>query len=516
MLVLIDGRTVYTPLFSGVFWEVQDLLLADIERIEIISGPAATLWGANGVNGVINITTYSSAKTQGDLVRAGGGNREAGVAARHGGAIGDDGRYRVYVRYWDADHQRLATGEAIRDESRRTIGGFRADWERPAGSFTFQGDAYRAEIDQAPAARVASGFNVLGRWNRELGADSSMRLQVYYDRTDRDQPGTFKDALDILDVDFQHALRPADAHNLVWGATYRYAHDRVENTPTLAFIPMRRDLRWTSVFAQDEITLAPRLQLTLGLKAENNSYTGTEWLPTARVSWQATPDHFIWTALSRAVRAPSRIDRDLFFPGTPPFALVANDTFKSEVARVAEVGYRAQLSRNLSISATAFHHDYSNLRSVGLAGSSAIFKNEFEGRTDGIEAWAIYRVAQAWRLTGGFVALRESFSVVPGGADLGPTILSVNDPKRTALLRSSWDISPRHELDIVGRYVSALPDPFVPAYTAVDARFAWRAMAALEVSLAVRNAFGSHAEWGDPTQRAELDRAFFLQLQWKP
>jgi iron complex outermembrane receptor protein len=520
MLVLIDGRTVYTPLFSGVFWEAQDTLIEDIERIEVISGPAATLWGANGVNGVISITTLPSSRTNGAMVSGAGGTREGGVAARFGGTLGTDGNYRVYAKYFDRDHLQLRTGEAIRDESRRAATGFRADWDRGAGGVTLQGDAYWGDIDQAPAARSISGANLLARWRHQLADNSSLRLQLYYDRTDRDHPGTFKESLDTVDLDLQHTFNAWGGHHIVWGGGHRLARDRVENSTAQAFIPANRTLRWSNVFAQDEFSLLhPKLQLTLGLKLETNIYTGTEWLPNARLAWQASPDHLIWGALSRAVRAPSRIDRDVFFPGMPPFLLVANETFESEIVKVAEIGYRTQVSAEASFSATIFHHEYPNLRSVDLSSSfRPVFANTLEGHTDGIEAWGSYRISPRWRLIGGFVEQRHKRNVIAGQRDLGGLASLGTDPQRTAQLRSAWDITPRHEADFTVRHVGPLGDGQVPGYTVVDARLGWRPVRGLELSLVVQNAFDrDYSEWGaTPGARALLDRTFLLKAEWKP
>ena len=517
MLVLIDGRTVYTPLFSGVFWEAQDTLLVDIDRIEVISGPAATLWGANGVNGVINISTLAASRTQGTLLLGAAGTQAVGAAARFGGTLGADGHYRVYAKYFDRENLKLATGADIRDASKRAITGFRADWERAGGGMTLQGDAYWGDIDQAPEARSISGMNLLGRWRRELAADSHVRLQAYYDRTDREHPGTFKEALDILDIDFQHSFYPVRTHHLVWGGGYRYARDRVENTAANAFIPDDRKLRWANLFAQDEIVLRPDLHLTIGLKVETNVYTGTEWLPNVRVAWHPTANQLVWGAVSRAVRAPSRIDRDFFLPGVPPHLLLGNDTFASEIAKVAELGYRAQLSPDASFSATLFHHEYPNLRSVAPLGAQLSFANDIEGKTNGIEVWGSYRVTPAWRLTAGLVEMHHRRTVISGRRDLGGMASLGTDPKRTAQLRSAWDFSERFGFDLAVRHVGELGAGVVPAYTVLDARLGWRPRPGLELSFIVRNALDrDYSEWGAaPTSRALLERNFMLRAVWR-
>jgi iron complex outermembrane recepter protein len=519
MLVLVDGRTVYSPLFSGVFWEAQDLFIEDIERIEVIDGPATTLWGSNGVNGVISIRTYSAKRTPGTLAYAGGGTRESGVGARIGAKLGEDTSYRVYAKYWDRDNFDLASGPAIRDGSKGTTGGFRADWERPTEAVTLQGDAYWSDIDQAPSARKISGGNLLGRWNKELAPDSMLRVQAYYDRTHRDQPGTIKEDLDTFDLDVQQSMRAWSTHEVVLGGGYRYARDRVTNSPANAFLPADRNLRWSNLFAQDEFEVAKGLHVTLGLKLETNVYTpGAEWLPNVRLAYQPNSQHLLWAAWSRALRAPSRVDRDFYLPGVAPYFLAGNDRFESEIARVTELGYRAQMSEALSFSFTGFHDAYPNLRGVDTNGQGSVaFTNSVEGLVYGIEGWGSWRVVPAWRLTGGFVAMHERFNVIPGMRDIGGIAALGTDPRFTAQLRSAWDITPRHELDLALRHVGELGKNVTPAYTVLDARLGWRPIREIELSLTVQNVFDrGYSEWGAaPTSRALLERALFFKIVWK-
>src|SRR5713226_8886719 len=340
LLVLIDGRTVYTPLFSGVFWDAQDVMLEDVERIEVISGPGATLWGANAVNGVINVITRRASDTQGAFAYAQSGNLERGYGARYGGTLGEGGSYRVYGRSFDIFNTSNASGATASDGWSKGQVGFRTDWGTAANGFTLQGDAYRGSLDQANNDNTSiSGNNLLGRWNRDLAAWGQLQVQSYFEHTERDIPGTFAERLNILDVEFQHRLRPMGAHRLTWGGGYRHGDDRVTNSVVLAFLPADRSLRWANVFAQDEIALQENLRLTLGTKFENNYYTGTEPLPSARLAWKPDPQRLVWGAASRAVRAPSRIDRD-FFVTAGSLQLKGGPDFVSEVVKVFEVGYR--------------------------------------------------------------------------------------------------------------------------------------------------------------------------------
>ncbi len=513
MLVLIDGRTIYTPLFSGVFWDSQDVLIENIERIEVISGPAATLWGANGVNGVINIITLPAGRTQGLLVSGGAGTEERGVGARYGGALGNTGgHFRAHVKYFDRDRHTAALGGELRDEARRAQAGFRLDWQE----FMVLGNTYRGDVENPAALRETSGSNLVARWSASRGEGSDVRVQVYYDRAEREHLGSFSEVLDTFDVEYQQSALAGSMHRLIWGGGYRHSRDRVTNSASLAFLPADKKLDWSNIFVQDEILLGAGLRATLGLKFERNPYSGTEALPNLRLAWSPAPDHLLWGAVSRSVRAPSRIDRELNAPGSPPFvALMGNDTFQSEIANVVEGGYRAQLSAAGSLSITAFHHDFPNLRSISPPGR--ILANGIEGRTSGVEGWGSYRLSSTWRLSGGATFMTHKRWVKPGEVDLGGLPSLGNDPRRTAQLRSSWDLSPRHEVDVALRHVGALPNPAIPAYTVVDARAAWRVSRSLELALEIRNLLDrEHSEFGLPANRAVFDRAVFLRARWTP
>ena len=513
LLVMIDGRTVYTPLFSGVFWEAQDVLVSDVARIEVISGPGATLWGANAVNGVINVITRPAAETQGTTVSLGGGNLEYGASGRFGGALPGGGHYRVYGKAYHRDHSEFGDGTPIRDRSDRGQVGFRADWAADRDTLTVQGDAYLGDIDQAPSARTVDGANLLARWTRTFAGGSSARVQAYWDRTHREHPQSFEEHLDTFDVEGQYGVR-AGIHELLFGGGFRYARDRVVNSAQQAFMPADRTLRWANAFVQDQIELHPDVDLTLGAKIEHNDYTGAEFLPSARVGWRPSGTQMLWTAISRAVRAPSRIDRELNVPGVAPFFLAGNDSFASEIANVYEVGWRAQPLPTLSYTLTVFHHDYTRMRSLRPQVGGAVFANGIEGTTTGLEGWGVWRVLPSWRLSAGVTALRERLKVEPGLADSGVAGLG-NDPAVQWQARSTFDLGERHEIDIALRHVAALPEPTVPAYTAVDARWAWHPTRELEVSLTGQNLFDPrHPEWGAAPNRAEIQRSLFLRIRW--
>jgi iron complex outermembrane recepter protein len=515
LLVLIDGRTVYTPLFSGVFWDAQDVMLEDVERIEVISGPGAALWGANAVNGVINVITRRSSDTQGGYAYVRSGNLERGYGARYGGAVGADGSYRVYGRSFDIFNTSNAAGATASDGWSKGQVGFRTDWGTATNGFTLQGDAYRGSLDQALGddSRIF-GNNLLGRWNRDLAEWGQLQIQSYFEHTERDIPGTFAEHLNIFDVEFQHGLRAIGTHRLTWGGGYRYGDDHVTNGAFLAFLPADRRLRWSNVFAQDEIELADNFRLTLGTKFQSNYYTGTEPLPSARLAWKPDPQRLVWGAVSRAVRAPSRIDRDLFV-NAGPTQLNGGPDFVSEVVKAYEVGYRAQASPVASYSISLFHNIYDRLRSVEPApGGGFVLGNKMEGTANGLEAWGNYQAATNWRLSAGAFFLRQELRPKPDSGDTNVSAAG-NDPKRQFILRSSLDLPSSTELDIRVRYVSQLPSPSVPAYSALDMRVAWRLQRELELALVGQNLLDSgHVESGNPATASEMARGAYVKLTW--
>ena len=515
MLVMIDGRTVYSPLFSGVFWEAQDMMLEDVDRIEVVSGPGGTLWGMNAVNGVIHVVTRSGADTRGGLAKGGVGTEDRIAAARYGVRLGK-ADVRAYTQYREKENTERPDGTESLDASDRIQAGFRADWTAPENTLTLQGDAYRGRIEQPLAERELRGANVLGRWTRHLDDEQTLRVQAYYDHTERDQPGAINEVLGTYDIEMQHGFRPAARHNVLWGGGFRYQNDRVENlTPALAFRPASRILRVANVFAQNDITLRENLLLILGIKLEYNDYTEFEYLPDVRISWKPEPTRLVWGSWSRAVRAPSRVDREFYSPANPPhFILAGGPDFDSEVAHVFEIGFRDQITEAFHFAFTGFHHDYDALRSLEPSPAGPVFDNGIDGRVTGIETWAGYRTGQSWRVSAGFVYQDKELESAPGFVALGGTSSLGNDPNHWWIVRSSLTVLRDVEFDAILRYVGSLPQPHVPSYTALDGRLGWSLDDRAEIAVRGRNLLDEHhPEWGLSAARPELERAVFAEVK---
>jgi len=527
LLVLIDGRSVYTPLFSGVYWNVEDVMLEDVDRIEVIRGPGATLWGANAVNGVINVITKKAKSTQSAVVTAGAGTEErAAGGVRYGGKLGDNMYYRAYTKYFDWGPSAYPSGMTAHDGWDSLRGGFRADWT-PAGanSLTVQGDIYRTRFDEtltvaslsAPYSNTFpndgkySGGNILGRWNH-TSEGSSMSLQMYYDNTTISDHSLFGDHQNILDIDFQHGFHIGDSQQFVWGLGYRSIHDKNNPSFTVSLQPNQVTLNQFSTFVQDEISLVDnRLQITLGSKFERNEFTGFEIEPNARLLWNLTPNQSIWTAVSRAVRTPAlteeglRLNSTVIPPGpSNPFptvvAVFGSHQFNSEDLLAYELGYRVQATKNLSLDIATFYNKYSNLRTAEpgapfLEGSPAptdvvipfVAGNKMSGGTYGVELFADWKVVPKWRLVGSYSYLQMDIHKNADSQDPTPDNPNGSSPRHQWYLRSSIDLPKHFEQDTTLRFVDHLPSLNLPNYYSLDAHLGWRPVTRLELSIGGQN-----------------------------
>jgi len=534
LLVLIDGRSVYTPLFSGVYWNVQDVMLEDVDRIEVIRGPGATLWGANAVDGVINVITKKAKATQSAVVTAGAGTEErAAGGVRYGGKLGDNTYYRAYTKYFDWGPSAYQSGMTAHDGWDALRGGFRADWT-PAGanSLTVQGDVYRSRFDEtltvaslsAPYSNTFpndgkySGGNILGRWNH-TSERSSMSLQMYYDNTTITDHSLFGDHQNILDLDFQHGFHVGDSQQFVWGLGYRSIRDKNESSFTVSLQPNQVTLNQFSTFLQDEISLVDnRLQITLGSKFERNEFTGFEIEPNARLLWNLTPNQSIWTAVSRAVRTPAlteeglRLNSAVIPPGAPsnptPFpAVIAvfgshrfNSQFNSEDLLAYELGYRVQATSNLSLDIATFYNNYSNLRTAepgvpyveGIPAPTDIVipfvaGNKMSGGTYGVELFADWKVVPKWRLVGSYSYLQMDIHKNANSLDPTPDNPNGSSPRHQWYLRSSIDLPKHFDQDTTLRFVDHLPGLNLPSYYSLDAHLGWRPVTRLELSIGGQN-----------------------------
>lgn len=547
LLVMIDGRTVYTPLFSGVFWERQDYVLEDVDRIEVVSGPGGTLWGTNAVNGVINIITRNAAQTRGFYADAGGGNElRAHTSARYGGQLAPDVNFRVYGKYTERDGAVYAVGRDIDDAWNMSQAGFRIDGQpSPENSFTVQGDLYRTAGSIATGGgNETNGVNLLGRWTRQFSAESDMILQMYIDKTRlrfstpplviNNLPlaasGVFEDELETYDVDFQHGLAIGARNRFVWGLAYRSTHDEIVNSPSLGFFPEQLHQELYSAFVQDELALIPdKLVLTLGSKFEHNDYTGWETIPTGRLQYSIDAGHTLWAAVSRAVRAPSRIDRDLAQPAplSPnSFVLLAGGpNFGAENVVAWEGGYRAQLAERLLASAAVFYNEYDDIRSTSLSPSifPLFFENNLEGETRGLELTADYQVRDWWLVSGGYNFLKEDMRVKPGKFDFNNALNETADPEHQVTLNSSMDLSQNFSLDLNMRWVDELIKndagraDEVPSYTELNLRLGWIPAENVELSIVGHNLLDSqHPEFGVTSPlRAEIERSLFGRIAFR-
>lgn len=540
LLVLIDGRAVYTPQFGGVYWDLQNYPIDDIERIEIVRGPGATLWGSNAVNGVINITTKSAKDTQGGLITAGVGNELRGTTSfRYGGKLGEQAHARVYGMYESRDSLSDAQGHSQPDDWEITQGGTRFDWEGKDGTtLTFQGDVYGSShigqkifhvyslvpslTAQVKDDQVVSGGNALLRWGRKTSDTSGWSFQTYFDRTVRNHIG-FDDERNTYDATFHHYFT-AGMHSIIWGLGARHSDDQTDPTHTIQYLPTNRSDNVFSAFVQDTIELVPkRLSLMVGTKLEYNDYTGVEVQPSASLTWTPNDVHTIWASIARAVRTPTRTDSDVNvilavipFPVSTPVRIVGDNDLDSEELVAYEIGYRVTPTPRLTLDWATYFNNYRNLISAGPSATGPFdskFTNNQSGKTYGTEIAAKWEATDKWKLQLGYSWMRE---ILHGGDERGEE----NEPRNSASVLSSYQATPKVQLNGALYYVDARRAADVPSYLRLDLGVTWQVKPNVEFSLWGQNLLDNrHPEFIDafalPARPAEVDRGVFAMVRIK-
>jgi iron complex outermembrane receptor protein len=543
VLVLIDGRSVYSPLTSGVNWDQQDVPLEDIDRIEVIRGPGGTVWGANAVNGVINIITKSAEATRGGLVMASAGSQESlqGLL-QYGGTMGQKGAYRVFGSYGNVGNLPSPSGETVADGWHKFHSGFRSDWDlSPRDSLTVQGDLFQSREGQTldtlfskdlPREAIiddtitVSAGNILGRWNHILANGSDTTFQVYYDGYHRVDRG-LSEMRNTLDFDFHHHLTVGSRQEIVWGLGYRTTSDNTTPGYAATYTPAGRRDSLFSAFLQDDIRLTNSLSLTLGSKFEHNSYTGFEYEPSAQLVWNLNNRQAFWASASRAIRQPSRADFDLnvyvaTFPagtGVGVVELLGNPRRKAERLNDFELGYRAQISKQLSLDVAAFSSYYYGLqtqeplqpiydttRFPGAQPSLRVvvpllFDDRAHAHNYGAEIFASWSITRRWQLSPGYSYLQMHVAGDPTSQDSSAGAIAYESPKHQFQFHSLLNLTRRVEWDTALYHVGQLVDTGngpTPSYLRLDTRIGWRVGESLEFSVTGQNLqWSAHAEYHD-------------------
>ena len=558
LLVLVDGRTVYTPIFAGVFWDSQIVPLDTIERIEVIRGPGAAVWGSNAVNGVINIITQKPGDTQGGYLSAGIGNISTGSeTVRYGGKLRGLGAYRVYAEGFHYDSLPTLEGLDGKDDWRLVHGGFRADSELSAkDSVTTEGETYQGDAGEMATTPVSitppetetvalhdvySGWNLLSRWSRTISPRSQTSLQVFFDRTNR-RDTTYALGVNTFDIDFQHHVALGPRQDVVWGVGYRVSSDDTSPTLRIVFAPQDRNLHLFSSFVQDEIALRPdRLKLSLGARVEHNDYTGIGFQPSVRMVWTPDVRNMVWGAISSADRTPSRSDTDIRVnyaalpgPGNMPMlvSLFGDPNFKNERLTAFEIGYRNAWTRKLSVDSTIFYNRYRDLVSVEPGAARietdpaslnllvpSYFRNGLHGETHGLELFANWKVATFWTLSPGYAFFSLHLHPFAGSQDFTDAAgTEGSTPDHQAQLRSSVNLARGLQWNASTYFVNRLPAVSIPSYTRVDTSLIWNAGERFSLSVIGQNLTKSlHPEYAGPNATVQTDlmrRSAYAKFTW--
>jgi iron complex outermembrane receptor protein len=522
LLMLIDGRSVYTPLYSGIYSDAQDVLLEDVDRIEVISGPGATLWGANAMNGVINVITRPSYLTQGSFVDAAAGNQEQDLGVRYGGRLNGDTSLRAYGLGFHRAAEDLPDGASAHDGWTKGQAGFRGDWSSDQDSATVQGDAYRAaerEFDSADGS--IAGANILTRYQHRTER-YALQAQAYFDQTERFGPGGSGGGgfvLHTYDLEIQQSIEAGSRQRIVWGGGERLNAYAITNQMELLFEPERRNLTLGNVFLQDTVSLARNLNLTAGLKMEDDPFWGWTPLPDGRLAWQLDPHTSLWAAASKAIRSPTPFDEDVVEKIGPNVFLTGNRLFRPEQVTAYETGTRLDVSPVLSASLSVFYDDYANLRTIeatAVSGLPLYWGNLMRGDTYGLEGWANWQVTPWWRLSPGLTVLREQLRFDPGASRILGIAEAADDPGTHADITSSMQLGHRVDLDGTLRYVGALPDPALPHYLELNGRLGWRPTNAVDVSINGLNLLHArHYELPIAQGGEAIGRSVMAEARWR-
>ncbi|MFT7616878.1 MAG: iron complex outermembrane receptor protein [Planctomycetota bacterium] len=549
MLVLMDGRTLYTPLFSGTFWNQQSTPVENIDRIEVIRGPGATLWGANAVNGIINIITKSAKETLGGRVKTVVGTNNIENVINYGMKVGEDAHLRVYGQYFDRDDFGSASSSDTHGDWAMKQIGFRLDMLLSGrDELTVQGDAYDGTAEQTidisdpTSSNLANiledtidiaGANLITRWKHRISDEQDFTLQLYVDRTERTD-GLFKDTRNTYDLDFQHRFAIGDSNRVIWGVGYRYVSDDFEGSFQIFADPDARRYQIFSAFVQDELTLVENeLKLTFGSKFSHNDFSGFEIQPSVRLIWTPAPEHTLWTAVSRAVETPSRGTQDLTIRqnpinlgGSPVIPVLHANEHANSIDLIAfEVGYRVRPASNLSFDLAMFYNDYEHVATNDILGVSiqgglpllqAINQNRAKAESYGFEVSSEWRPYEALRVSASYSFIRVQVHGV-GTTDPEVNNAEGNSPNHRVVLRAHWNITDDLEFNTSLFWTDNLRTQNIPSYVRLDLQVRWRPLENLELAIGVRNLLDRrHPEYGGTfgRQASEVDRTAYFWMDF--